>query len=122
MPVSSKARKRIRDFLEPADEIQYVFPADIVRSAFPSVIFVVSRHAITILSTGFWTRSMPKSVLARNPRNFRLGPVSTPQTTPWFTLHGIEYEVSDEYISVINAADAEIMSRDLAPPDPLPDL
>jgi len=121
MPVSSKVRERIRDFLEPADEIQYIFPADTPHSVFPSVIFVVSRHAITILSTGFWTRAMPKSVLSRNPRNLRLGPVST-ETTPWFTLHGLDYEISDEYISVINAADAEIMSRDLAPPDPLPDL
>ncbi|WP_158887204.1 hypothetical protein [Amycolatopsis anabasis] len=121
MPVSSAVRKRIRGFLEPDDEIHYVFPAEVVGSAVPSVIIVASRQAITILSTGFWRRTTPKSVLSRNPRNLRLGPVDT-QLTPWFTLNGIEYEVDEEYVSVINAADAELTSRDLAPPDPLPDL
>jgi hypothetical protein len=120
MPVSSRIRKRVRDFLEPDDEIQYIFPADVLRSVLPSVIFVVSRNAITILSTGFWSRKLPKSLLSSSPRNYRLGPVDT-STVPWFRFHGIEYEILDEYISVINAADAET-SRDFAPPDPLPDL
>ncbi|WP_020672942.1 hypothetical protein [Amycolatopsis nigrescens] len=121
MPVSSAVRERIRGFLEPADDIEYVFPADVLGSALPSVLVVVSRHAITVLSTGFWSRRRPKSVLFRSPRNVRLGPVDT-QSTPRFTLHGVEYEVDEEYVSVINAADAELGSRDLAPPDPLPDL
>jgi hypothetical protein len=40
---------------------------------------------------------------------------------PTFTLWGIRYEVDDEYVAVINAADAEL-SADFLPPDPFPDL
>lgn len=97
-----------------------MFPAQVVLSTTPSAIFVVSDRAVTVLSTGFWGRKKPKSVLARYPRNVRIGPVEA-NPTPEFTLHGIRYEVDDEYISVINAADAEI-SADFMPPDPLPDL
>ena len=120
MPISSAIRQQCRRFLGPDDEIQFVFPADIVGSAFPSVIFVVSRDAITILSTGNWHRDTPAKVLATNPRNVLLGPVDF-QPVPSFALLGIRYEIDDEYVSVVNAADAEL-SMDLAPPDPLPDL
>ena len=120
MPISSAVRRQCRQFLEPDDEIQFVFPADIVGSAFPSVIFVVSRDAITVLSTGNWRRAGPEKVLSRNPRNVLLGPVDD-HLIPSFALYGIRYEIDDEYVSVVNAADAEL-SADLAPPDPLPDL
>lgn len=120
MPVSSAVRQQCRQFLEPDDDIQFVFPAEIVGSAFPSVIFVVSRDAITILSTGNWRRDVPEKVVSTNPRNLLLGPVDT-HLVPSFALYGIRYEIDEEYVSVVNAADAEL-SADLAPPDPLPDL
>ncbi|WP_410654223.1 hypothetical protein [Amycolatopsis sp. lyj-112] len=121
MPVSSGVRKRIRHFLDPDDEIHYVFPADVLGSPIPSVVFAVTRKTITILSTGFWTRKMPKSVVATSLRHHRLGPVET-GTTPWFKFNGIVYEVDDEYVSVVHAADAEIMRDAAKPEDPLPDL
>ncbi len=121
MPVSSGVRKRIREFLDPDDEIQYVFPADVAGSATPSVIFVVGRKVITVLSTGFWSRRRPKSVTGTTPRNQRLGPVET-GSTPWFEFCGVVYEVDDEYVSVVLAADAEIMRDAPKPQDPLPDL
>ncbi|WP_253777693.1 hypothetical protein [Goodfellowiella coeruleoviolacea] len=81
---------------------------------------MVSDSAVTVLSTGLLGRSKPKSVLARYPRSTSIGPVD-PTPIPTFTLSGIRYEVDDEYVPVINAADAE-NSADFLPPDPLPDL
>jgi len=120
MPVSSAIRAQARRFLDPDDEIQFVFPAEVLNSAFPSVLFVVSRTAITILSTGARRRKAPEKMVSRNPRNVLLGPVDS-HLVPSFTLYGIRYEIDEEYISVVHAADAGI-SADLAPPDPLPDL
>jgi hypothetical protein len=116
--MSSVMRARVRAFLEPGDTVRYVFPAWVVLSV--SVVIVVSDTAVTVLSTGFWGRTRPKSVRARYPRNVRMGPVET-NLIPTFTLWGIRYEVDDEYVAVINAADAEL-SADFLPPDPLPDL
>ncbi|MFC3454200.1 hypothetical protein [Amycolatopsis speibonae] len=121
MPVSSGVRKRIREFLDPDDEIHYVFPADIFGSANPCVFIAVTRKTITILSTGRLSRKSPKRVISTTLRNHRIGPVET-ATTPWFKFNGIVYEIDDEYVSVVHAADAEIL-RDVAKPeDPLPDL
>ena len=122
MPVSPAARRRIREFLDDDDEIRYVFPADVLMSASPSVLFVVSRKSITILSTGIWSRKRPKSVVARLSRRTVLGPVDTTET-PFFSVNGIGYEIDDEYVAVVHAADAEITTAgDALPPDPLPDL
>lgn len=121
MPVPEAARRRIRTFLDEDDEIRYVLPADILMSVQPSVLVVVSRKAITVLSTGFWSRKRPKSVLARLPRSTVLGPVDT-QPMPCFRVEGIDYEIDEEYVAVVNAADAEITSPRDFPPDPLPDL
>ncbi|RZQ60437.1 hypothetical protein [Amycolatopsis suaedae] len=122
MPVTSAIRRKIRAFLDPGDEIQYVFPADLRGSVTPSVLFVVTDRSITVLSTGLWSRRKPRSVLAVNPRNQRIGPVEVGSLTPWFEFNGMEYEVDDEYVAVVNAADADLRRRDAAPPDPLPDL
>ncbi|MFI0466898.1 hypothetical protein ACH347_22685 [Saccharopolyspora sp. 5N102] len=121
MPVSGAVRERIRAFLDEGDEIRYVFPATIPMSVQSSVLVVVSRAAVTVLSTGFWSTKLPKSVVVRLPRNTVLGPVST-QTTPYFSLDGVDYEIDDEYVAVVNAADAEIASPQDLPQDPLPDL
>ncbi|MDA3629140.1 hypothetical protein [Saccharopolyspora oryzae] len=121
MPVPAAVREQIRAFLGEDDEIRYVFPADVLMSVQSSVLVVVSSKAVTVLSTGFWSRKKPKSVLARLPRNTVLGPVDV-QSTPCFTLDGIDYEIDDEYVAVVNAADSEITSPRDFPPDPLPDL
>lgn len=118
MPVSSAVRAAAHAFLAPGDAVRFVFPAQVVLGG--SVLIVVSDRAVTILSTGFWRRTKPKSVHARFPRAIRIGPVDT-HLAPVFTVQGIRYEVDEEYVPVINAADAEL-SADALPPDPLPDL
>ncbi|MEV6911739.1 hypothetical protein [Amycolatopsis sp. NPDC051071] len=121
MPVSSGVRKRIKELLDPDDEIHYAFPADIFGSTNPSVFIVVTRKTITILSTGYLSRKTPKRVIATSLRNHRIGPVDT-ASTPWFKFNGIVYEIDDEYVSVVHAADAEIIREVAKPEDPLPDL
>jgi len=122
MPVTSATRRKIRAFLDPGDEIQYVFPAELRMAATSTVFFAVTDRTITVLSTGFWSRRSPRSVLAVNPRNQRLGPVEVGSMGPWFEFNGMEYEVDEEYAAVVNAADADLRRREAAPPDPLPDL
>lgn len=121
MPISSKLRERIQRFLETGERIRYVFPAEILGSVSPGVVVVVSQQSITVLSTGIFNRSKPKGVLAKSPRGVRLGPVDT-NAAAWFTFNGVHYEVDDEYVPVVNAADAELGSPDQVPQDPLPEL
>ncbi|WP_017976839.1 hypothetical protein [Actinopolyspora halophila] len=121
MPISARFRERVRDLLEPDEEIRYVFPAELVGSFLPDVVFVVSDRATVVLSTTALRRDRPKGVLSRKPRGARIGPVDT-NTTPWFTFHGVHYHVDDEYVAVINAADTELFRDGGQPPDPLPDL
>lgn len=121
MPVSAGTREQIRSHLDGDDEIRYVFPAGVLMSVKPSVFVVVSRKAITVLSTGMWSTKVPRAVVARLPRKTVLGPIEM-QPTPCFTVAGIVYEIDDEYVAVVNAADAEITAPHDFPPDPLPDL
>jgi hypothetical protein len=118
VPLSSEVRARVRAFLPPDDGVRFVFPAQVVMGT--AVLIVVSDQAITVLSTGLRSRDRPKSVHAKYPRDVRIGPVDT-HLIPEFTLRGVRYEVDEEYVPVINAADAEL-SIDALPPDPLPDL
>jgi hypothetical protein len=120
MPVPSNAHARIRKLLDEDDEIRYVFPANVLLSAKPSVLVVVSSKAIKVLSTGFFSRKYPKSVEAEFPRRTRLGPVDT-QQTPFFVLSGLEYEIDEEYIAVVNAIDSDLFAEN-SPLDPHPDL
>ncbi|NYH78612.1 hypothetical protein FHR84_001937 [Actinopolyspora biskrensis] len=120
MPISARFRERVRDLLDPGEEIRYVFPAELVGSFLPDVVFVVSDRATVVLSTTALRRDRPRRVLSRNPRGARLGPVDT-NTTPWFTFYGVHYHVDDDYVAVINAA-AEPSRGEGQPPDPLPDL
>ncbi|WP_221621613.1 hypothetical protein [Rhodococcus sp. KBW08] len=50
-----------------------------------------------------------------------LGPLDT-ASTPHFVVAGITYEIDEEYVAVVNAADAEITSPQDFPRDPLPNL
>jgi hypothetical protein len=118
--VSAAIRSGARAFLEPDEEIRFIFPAEVALSATPCVIFVITDRSVTVLSTGSRQRAMPRSVLSRYRRAIRLGPVDL-RPTPAFTLFGIRYELDAEYAAVVNAADAEVSGNAL-PPDPLPDL
>ncbi|GAA3431370.1 hypothetical protein [Kutzneria kofuensis] len=120
MPVSEKVRAAARTFLDPDDEIRYIFPAVLSTSSRPYVLVVVSDKALKVLSTGHWSRTVPKTLEAEFPRQTRLGPVET-HLGARFTLGGFSYELDEEYIAVVNAADLERGAGEL-PPDPLPDL
>ncbi|UGQ54088.1 hypothetical protein LRL17_10465 [Rhodococcus qingshengii] len=121
MPVSAGVRARLSSPLDADDEIRYVFPADVLMSAKPSVFVVVSEKAITVFSTSFRSRKVPRSILTQFPRMAVLGLVDT-ASTPHFIVAGITYEIDGEYAAVVNAADAEITSPQDFPRDPLPNL
>ncbi|WP_433336365.1 hypothetical protein [Spirillospora sp. CA-294931] len=84
-------------------------------------LFVITDDEISVLSTGSLSRTKPKSVWGSRPRGTRIGPVET-GTGASFEFSGTLFEVDDEYVPVVNAADAEIFYRDSLPRDPLPDL
>jgi hypothetical protein len=63
---------------------------------------------------------MPKSLEAEYPRQTRLGPIRD-HLGATFTLGGLEYELDEEYVAVLNAADLERGAGEM-PLDPLPDL
>lgn len=122
MPLGSDVRARVRAFVPPGEEIRYLFPASVMTSSLVVVyaLVVVTSSEILVLYTGFWSRTRPKSVWLRFGRDTRLGPVDM-SMTPEFLLGEHVFEIDEQYVSVVNAADAE---RDPAayPPDPLPDL
>ncbi|WP_116026360.1 hypothetical protein [Thermomonospora umbrina] len=120
MPVPRPLRERCRDFLDLTEEIRYIFPASQAGGG-SHFVFVVTDSAVTVISTGALSRSRPKSVWGTYPRRTRLGPVDV-GAGAFFDFGGLDFEVDDEYIAVINAADAEVFARDTLPRDPLPDL
>jgi hypothetical protein len=125
MPLSAVVRERCRALLPPGTEIRYLFPASatpVVGISFVQMpfIFVVTDKNVIMLACSWRSHNVPKSVHWTYRRDLRLGPVDTTMD-PVFTFGGSTFETRDEYVSVINAADAEI-TRDSMPPDPLPDL
>jgi hypothetical protein len=125
MPLSAVVRERCRALLPPGTEIRYLFPASatpVVGMPFVQMpfIFVVTDKNVIMLACSWRSHDRPKSVHWTYKRNLRFGPVDTTMD-PVFTFGGSSFETRDEYIPVINAADAEI-TRDSMPPDPLPDL
>ncbi|MFI9385930.1 hypothetical protein [Kutzneria sp. NPDC052558] len=120
MPITEDVRAAARAFLDPDDEIRYIFPASLVVSSRPYVLIVVSRKAVKVLTTGRWQGRLPRAVEVEYPRQTRIGPV-TVHLGATFKLGGIQYELDEEYVAVVNAADLERGAGEL-PPDPLPDL
>lgn len=120
MPVSESVRAAARAFLAADDEIRYIFPATLVMSSRPYVVVVVSQRAVKVLAVGRWG-GPPTSLEVEYPRQTRLGPVDSDFTEPTFSLGGLRYEVDEEYVAVLNAADLERGAGEM-PPDPLPDL
>ncbi|TDQ48799.1 hypothetical protein [Actinorugispora endophytica] len=118
MPVSAAVRARVRGFLPVEAEIRYIFPASWNESVF--FVFVVTDAAVTVLTNRMFSRSRPKEIWHVFPRAVRIGPVDT-HLIPTFELGGRQFEVHEEYVPVINAADAEL-SPGALPPDPLSEL
>ncbi len=126
MPLSSEARDRVRAFLQPGEELRYLFPASSVglgqgiTGVAPFLVAVSDTH-ITVLSCEWLRRHRPASVWARCPRATRLGPVDT-SMAPTLEIGDLVLEIDEEYLAVVQAADAEFDGTDQLPPDPLPDL
>ncbi|POM22933.1 hypothetical protein BTM25_51390 [Actinomadura rubteroloni] len=119
MPVSRPARDRCREFLGVGDGIRYLFPAA-ARGGGAGYFFVVTDDQISVLTTGGIGREKPKSVWGTYPRESRIGPVRPGDGV--FEFDGSYFEIDDQYVPVVNAADAEAFEPDSLPRDPLPDL
>src|SRR5688572_10440612 len=101
MPLSAAARDRVRAFLQPGEELRYVFPATSVALGRGTVgmapfIVAVSDTHITVLSCEWLRRHRPASVWARHPRATRLGPVDT-SMAPTISIGNLVLEVDEEY-------------------------
>ncbi|MEU9885583.1 hypothetical protein [Sphaerisporangium sp. NPDC051011] len=122
MPVTAAVRERCRSLLPPGEELHYVFPVTLVGSGgVGNYIVVVTGLSVTVLATKVFSRNEPAVVWARYPRRTRLGPVR-PGDGPTIRLGDTVFEVDDEYVAVVGAADTEAFSPGDLPKDPLPDL
>ena len=124
MPLSSAVWDRCRTFLQPGEELRYLFPATSVAlgrmlGTAPFIVAVSDRY-VTVLSCEWLRRHRPASVWARHPRSTRLGPVDT-SMAPTFSIGELVLEIDEEYLALVRAADAELDGTDRLPPDPLPD-
>ena len=115
MPVPTAVRTRLKGFLPVDAEIRYVFPATWNDSA--TCYVVVTDTSVVVVANRRFRKKRPREVWRVFTRNTRIGPVDT-HLVPTFELGGREFTVDDEYVPVINAADAEL-SPDVLPPDPL---
>ncbi|UXF64846.1 hypothetical protein [Rhodococcus qingshengii] len=115
MPVSASVRARLRSHLHPDDEIHYAFPAEVLMSAKPSVFVVVIRKAITVFSTSFRSRKVPRSILTQFPRMTVLGLVDS-ASTPHFVVAGITYEIDEECCRRGDHVTAGLSTRSVAEP------
>jgi hypothetical protein len=76
-----------------------------------------------VLACGWFRRHRPISVWSRFPRSATLGPVEfAGSTDPLCRIGSLTLEVPEEYVPVIEAADAELFPAEHLPPDPFPDL
>lgn len=122
MPVTAAIRGRCRALLAPGEEIHYVLPVRLVGSGgVANYMIVVSGPSITVLATKVFSRYEPAAVWATYPRHTRLGPVGS-GAGHTIELGGTVFEVDDEYVAVVGAADAEAFTPGDLPRDPLPDL
>ncbi|MCE7009263.1 hypothetical protein LWC34_41585 [Kibdelosporangium philippinense] len=122
MPVSSVVRRRCRELLPAGEQVRYMFPASSV-AAMREYLIVVTDNTVTVLGCRWFSRHRPAGVLATYPRRTKLGPVELyGSLSPTVTLGPLLLEIDEEYVSVVRAADAEILTADYLPPDPLPDL
>ena len=120
MPVPRPLRERCREFLGLDGDIRYIFPATTYGGG-AGFLFVVTDERICVVSTGARGTHEPTSVWGTYPRGTRIGPVATGDGAS-FEFAGAFFELDDEYVPVVNAADTEVFARDDLPRDPLPDL
>jgi len=130
MPVSTRARERARAFLPPGARIDYMFPAMPMHGRWSPLglgqaLVAVTDTEIVVLGLSLYRRDRPVTVIGRFPRATALGPATEPgpvsEPGATITVGNLVLSVESEYVSVINAADAEIGAAEM-PPDPLPDL
>ncbi|WP_116949661.1 hypothetical protein [Jiangella endophytica] len=122
MPVPAHVRRRCQDLLEDGEQIGYLIPITAVwfgsvMSGVDCYVAVTDRR-IAVLTGGLLRRDRPMEVNLRYPRTTRLGPVEY-GPAPTFRLGERLYEIENEYVPAVHAADAELDG--LLPEDPFPD-
>lgn len=123
MPLPRDVWENCRRFVRPDESIRYMFPgtASIMGGGAFNVLIMVTDHAVTVLTCTLLSKYRPDAVWGRYPRAIELGPVDF-SLGPTIVIGSLRVETTEEYVSVIRAADAEIRPEELLPPDPLPDL
>lgn len=122
MPVPAHVCRQCQDLLEAGEEIGYLIPVTTVwigsvMSGIDCYIAVTDRR-IAVLTGGLLHSGRPTDVNLQYPRATRLGPVQF-APAPTFRLGSRAYEIEDEYVAQVHAADAELDG--LLPEDPFPD-
>ena len=117
MSVSAQVRERCRALLEPGEKIRYLVPADNPMAG--SFLIAVTDRRMAVLMTRLRHRDRPNHLHASFPRTTLFGPVDR-NWGPFIRLGGWEYEVDEDHIAELAAADAETSGT--TPYDPLPDL
>ncbi|MBB5786652.1 hypothetical protein [Jiangella mangrovi] len=121
MPVPGPVRRRCQELLEPGERIDYLVPVVLAWiGALPAEVechIAVTDRRIAVLIGSQWRRGGPTEVTLQYPRATRLGPVDF-RPVPTFDLGSRSYEIDDEYVAAVHAADAELDG--LLPEDPFP--
>ncbi|SDG82914.1 hypothetical protein SAMN05421505_108167 [Sinosporangium album] len=122
MPVARAVRERCRGLMEADEEIRYVFPATLSGTPGPAYfLVVVGDRRILVLATRYFDRDTPIDIYQALPRRTRLGPVEF-GPMPTIRIGATHFNVNEEYLAVVTAADAEVFAPETLPLDPLPDL
>jgi hypothetical protein len=121
VPLPSETWAIARGLLEPREDIEYLFPAVLLKSMHGQVFIAVTRRSIVVLTAGLFGRSRPRKVLARLPRRARFSLLEG-GGSPAFSLDGLVYEIEEEYLAVVSACNRGQATGDALPPDPLPNM
>lgn len=126
MPVTAKERRYCEALLDQGEQLRYVIPTlasgmGRAYSAFDYYLVVTDRRVLVIAGS-MMRRGRPKEIELTYPRPTKLGPLTDlGGITPTVEMGGRFFEISEEYVAVVAAADAEI-DGDALPDDPFPDL
>lgn len=122
MPVPAEVRRSCQDLLDPGERIDYLVPVVLAwLGSLPADVdcyVVVTDRRIAVLTGSRRRRGRPTEVNLQHPRSTRLGPVEF-RPSPTFDLGSRSYEIDEEYVAAVHAADAELAG--LLPEDPFPD-
>jgi len=116
--VSRAVREQVQALL-PGERIEYLLPAVIPGNISANVYVVVTARCFTVLSVAFSSRSRPRRVIARYPRNTPVGEPERNGGVPGFTLGGRLYEVDDADLAIVSALHRASSGQADLPPDPL---